>query len=46
MDYRQMGRTGLRVSELCLGSLTGDQMARLNSVSDKPLPYPYNWLNE
>ena len=27
-------------------SLTGDQMARLNSVSDKPLPYPYNWLND
>jgi aryl-alcohol dehydrogenase-like predicted oxidoreductase len=23
-------------------SLTDDQMARLNSVSDKPLPYPYN----
>ena len=22
MDYRQMGRTGLRVSELCLGAMT------------------------
>ena len=25
-------------------SLTDDQITRLNSISDKPQPYPYNWL--
>ena len=40
MDYRFLGKTGLKVSELCLGAMTFGW----TTAGDKPLPYPYDYL--
>jgi len=45
MEYRHLGRTGLEVSELCLGTmqfgcrLQSAELTRLNELTK----YPRNW---
>jgi len=50
MDYRLLGRSGLRVSELCLGtmasltlSLTEEQVRHLDEASQIEMGFPYGF---
>lgn len=52
LDYRRLGRTGLMVSELCLGCMTfgrelsEEGVSRLSEASSPPDIYPYNIIRD
>ena len=47
MQYRLLGSSGLRVSELCLGTMTfGEEMARLTAANALFPRYPHTFWND
>lgn len=45
MDYTHLGRAGLQVSRLCLGTMTFGRET-IETVSHKRVPYPYALLQD